>query len=81
MFAAVDAFWQPLYKSLGKLLVPLGQNSLYVYILHAPATILWFLIPGLVQGSAWLTTLLQAGAIAGFWFLIKYKVGFNVIPR
>jgi hypothetical protein len=81
MFAAVDAFWKPLYKTLGSVLVPLGQNSLYVYILHTPATVIWFLIPGLVQGSAWLTTLLQAAAIAGFWFLIKYKVGFNVIPR
>ncbi len=81
MFAAVDAFWKPLYKTLGSLLVPLGQNSLYVYILHVPATIVWFLIPGLVQGSAWLTTLLQAVAIAGFWLLIKYKVLFNVIPR
>jgi hypothetical protein len=81
MFAAVDAFWQPLYKTFGKLLVPLGQNSLYVYILHAPATVLWFLIPGLVQGSAWLTTLLQAAAIAGFWLLIQNKVLFNVIPR
>ena len=81
MFAAVDAFWQPLHKTLGKFLVPLGQNSLYVYILHAPATVVWFLIPGLVEGSAWMTTLLQAVAITGFWFLIKYKVLFNVIPR
>ena len=81
MFAAVDAFWKPLYKSLGNLLVPLGQNSLYVYILHVPVTVIWFLIPGLVQGSAWLTTLLQAAVIAGFWLMVKYKVLFNVIPR
>lgn len=81
MFAAVDAFWQPLYKTLGKLLVPLGQNSLYVYILHVPMTVLWFLVPGLVQGSGWLTTLLQAVAIAIFWLLVKYQVWFNIIPR
>ena len=81
MFAAVDAFWKPLYKSLGNLLVPLGQNSLYVYILHVPVTVIWFLIPGLVQGSEGLTTLLQAAVIAGFWLMVKYKVLFNVIPR
>ena len=81
MFALVDAFWQPLYKSLGKLLVPLGQNSLYVYVLHVPVTVLWFLIPGLVQGSTELTTLLQAIAIAIFWLMIKYQVLFKIIPR
>jgi hypothetical protein len=81
MFAIVDACWQPLYKSLGKLLVPLGQNSLYVYILHVPVTVIWFLIPGLVQGSGWLTTLLQAMVIAGFWLMIKYQVWFNIVPR
>ena len=81
MFALVDAFWQPLYKSLGKLLVPLGQNSLYVYVLHVPVTVLWFLVPGLVQGSTELTTLLQAIAIAIFWLMIKYQVLFKIIPR
>jgi fucose 4-O-acetylase-like acetyltransferase len=81
MFSLVDAFWQPLYKSLGKLLVPLGQNSLYVYVLHVPVTVLWFLIPGLVQGSAGLTTLLQAIAIGFFWLTIQYQVLFDVIPR
>ena len=81
MFALVDAFWQPLYKSLGKLLVPLGQNSLYVYILHVPATVIWFSIPGLVQGSTWLTTLLQSLVIGGFWLMIRYQIWFNIIPR
>ncbi len=81
MFSFIDACWKPLYKILGNLLVPLGQNSLYIYITHVPVTVIWFLIPGLVQGSAWLTTLLQAIAIAGFWFAVKYKFLFNVIPR
>jgi len=81
MFAIVDAFWQPLYQSLGKLLVPLGQNSLYVYILHVPATVIWFLIPGLVHSGGWLPTLLQALVIAGFWLMVKRKIWFNVIPR
>jgi hypothetical protein len=81
MFAAVDAFWQPLYKSLGKLLVPLGQSSLYVYIMHVPATVIWFLIPGLVGGSGWLTTLLQAVAIGLFWLMVKKQFLFNIIPR
>ncbi len=81
LFLVVDACWQPLYKTLGNLLIPLGQNSLYIYIAHVPVTIIWFLVPGLVQGSAGLTTLLQAIAIGGFWLAVKHRVLFNVIPR
>jgi hypothetical protein len=81
LFSVIDACWQPLYKTLGNLLIPLGQNSLYIYITHVVVVVIWFLIPGLVEGSAWLTTLLQAIAIGGFWLAVKYKVLFNVIPR
>ncbi len=81
MFLAVDRFWVPLSKLLGKLLIPLGQNSLYVYIIHVPLTITWFIIPGLIQGSIWLVSLAQAIAIGICWLMVKYKVLFKVIPR
>jgi fucose 4-O-acetylase-like acetyltransferase len=81
LFSLLDAFWQPLYKAFGKVLVPLGQNSLYVYIVHVPVTVLWFLIPGLVEGNSLVTTLLQAVVLAFFWLLVKKQILFNVIPR
>lgn len=81
IFCVVDAFWQPLYKAFGKVLVPLGQNSLYVYIVHVPVTVLWFLIPGLVEENSLVTTLLQAVVLAFFWLLVKKQILFNVIPR
>jgi hypothetical protein len=81
MFMAVDRFWVPLDKTLGKLLIPLGQNSLYVYIIHVPLTLIWFMIPGLIQGSTWLVSLAQAIAIGLCWWLVKKEVLFKVIPR
>jgi hypothetical protein len=81
MFMAVDRFWVPLDKTLGKLLIPLGQNSLYVYIIHVPLTLIWFMIPGLIQGSTWLVSLVQAIAIGLCWWLVKMEVLFKVIPR
>jgi hypothetical protein len=81
MFMAVDRFWIPLNKTLGKLLIPLGQNSLYVYIIHVPLTLIWFMIPGLIQGSTWLVSLAQAIAIGLCWILVKKEVLFKVIPR
>jgi hypothetical protein len=81
MFMAVDRFWVPLSKTFGKLLIPLGQNSLYVYIIHVPLTLIWFMIPGLIQGSTWLVSLAQAIAIGLCWLLVKKEVLFKVIPR
>jgi fucose 4-O-acetylase-like acetyltransferase len=81
MFMAVDRFWVPLEKMLGKLLIPLGQNSLYIYIIHVPLTLVWFMIPGLIQGSTWLVSLAQAIAIGLCWLLVKKEVLFKVIPR
>lgn len=81
MFVAVDRFWVPLDKMLGKLLIPLGQNSLYVYIIHVPLTLIWFMIPGLIQGSTWLVSLAQAIAIGLCWLLVKKEVLFKIIPR
>jgi hypothetical protein len=81
MFMAVDRFWIPLSKTLGNLLIPLGQNSLYVYIIHVPLTLIWFMIPGLIQGSTWLVSLAQAIAIGLCWVLVKKEVLFKIIPR
>jgi hypothetical protein len=81
LYMIVDTFWQPLYKSLGKLLINLGQNSLYVYVTHVPVTVIWFLIPGLVNGNPVVTTVAQAVAIGFFWLLVKKEVLFNIIPR
>jgi hypothetical protein len=81
MFAAVDRFWQPLEKSLGKLLIPLGQNSLYIYIIHVPLTLIWFAIPGLTTGNIFLVSFIQSIAIGLCWVLVKKEVLFNIIPR
>lgn len=81
LYMIVDQFWQPLNKALSKILIPLGQNSLYVYILHVPATVLWFWIPGLTESRGILPTVLQMVAIGFFWLLVKKQVLFNVVPR
>jgi hypothetical protein len=81
LYIIVDTFWQPLNKILGNLLINLGQNSLYVYIVHVPVTVIWFLIPALVDGNPIVTTIAQAVAVGCFWWLVKKEVLFNIIPR
>jgi hypothetical protein len=81
MFLAVDRWWKPLEKIAGKLLITLGQNSLYVYIIHIPLTLIWFAIPGLIQANIWLVSAAQAIAIGVCWLMVKKEVLFNIIPR
>ena len=81
LYSFVNAFWRPLEKLLAGLLIPLGQNSLYLYICHVPVTVIWFWIPGLVTGSYLVTTIAQSIVIAIFWVMVRYKFLFNVIPR
>jgi hypothetical protein len=81
MFLAIDRWWKPLEKIAGKLLITLGQNSLYVYIIHIPLTLIWFAIPGLIQANIWLVSAAQAIAIGVCWLMVKKEVLFNIIPR
>jgi hypothetical protein len=81
LYIIVDSFWQPIYKALGNILIPLGQNSLYVYVCHIPLTVIWYLIPGLIGAHPLVTTIGQLIAIALFWFMIKNEILFKVIPR
>lgn len=81
IFVLVDTFWQPLNKGLGKVLIPLGQNSLYVYIIHVFLTAMWFMVPGLTQGHIALVSLAQIAVISLCWFLVKKEFLFNIIPR
>lgn len=73
--------WEPLRKSLGWLFSPLGQNSLYVYILHGFVVSIFFNIPDYGALSPFFHTLGHIGAVVMLWFLVKNRVLFKVIPR
>jgi hypothetical protein len=73
--------WEPLRRSVGWLFSPLGQNSLYVYILHGFVVSLFFNIPDYGELSPFLHTLGHIGAVLLLWLLVKNKVLFKVIPR
>lgn len=67
-------------QKLGWLLMTLGQNSLYVYIVHA--ILLYFLdllIPG---GQFWLVNFVISTSFVGLiWYMTKRKFLFGIIPR
>lgn len=67
-------------KLLGWFFIPLGQNSLYVYIVHAVAI---FFIDLVLPRSLpiWLNIVVTTSFLAFIWLLVKKQVLFRIIPR
>ena len=78
LFLLVTFAWRPLYRALGWLLMPLGQNALYAYAAHIVLVVLVaiVLLPlgGIGGHGRWLNTLLQFGGILALWVLIRGQV-------
>jgi hypothetical protein len=90
-YALLTYFWQPIHRALGWLLIPLGEASLYVFLMHLVFIALIDQIPGYFDGipdwdgvwplRIWVNTALYLGTILGLWALVRNKVLFGVVPR
>jgi hypothetical protein len=79
LFVLVRRYEAEIVKAAGWLLIPFGQNSLYVYILQG---ILIFLVPLFItHGSFALNTLIEIAVTIIVWFAIRHKFLFKIIPR
>ena len=88
-YALLSYGWRPLEQALGWLFIPIGQNSLYVFLVH----VLFILVIQNLTGGRLTSqpmydpllivpyTLLHVGVILGLWWLVKRQVLFSIIPR
>jgi len=81
VLALLTRYWTPLNKALGWLFVPIGQASLYVFIVHVFFVLAASLLPLREVDSFWLNTLAHSIAIVAIWVMVRYKVLFTIIPR
>jgi len=79
-YAVLTVAWKPLYKSMGWLWIPLGQASLYVFIVHVFFVLAVANIPGLDRGSIWQGTLIHSVVIGLILFMVRKRFLFSVIP-
>lgn len=82
-YTLVSALWVPLRAGLGWLLIPFGQNSLYVYIMHlfvlvAVYNLAPLAMPLLGDGVNLAAQLL---GLATVWVMIHRRVLFRLVPR
>jgi hypothetical protein len=80
-YAVLSYLWKPINKLFGWFFIPIGQASLYVFILHVYACIIIANIPIFQQGNFWYNTLAHTLVFISMWLMVRYKVAFNWIPR
>jgi hypothetical protein len=85
IYATLTACWQPIQRSIGWLLIPLGQASLYAYAVHLFVIVLAYNVPPYVGSDAagWElhNTIGQLVLVLLVWAMVKRKVLFGLIPR
>lgn len=80
LYRFVASHEQWLKEKVGKFLIPFGQNSLYVYILHS--FIVFFTHLLVPQKQTFLVNFLATAAVlAVLWFAVKKRFLFKFIPR
>lgn len=80
LLVIVDTFFRPLRAALGDFLLTLGQNSLYVFLLHVPLVVAWHFAPAVGRNAAG-ATIGQIAVLLLLWQLTKRRFLFNIIPR
>jgi hypothetical protein len=74
-------YWGLVAKNLGKVFIPLGQASLYVFIMHV-FVILAINSFGLDKvTNPWINTLVHSVAIIALWLMVKKQFLFKWVPR
>ena len=74
-------FWVPISRALGWFAIPIGQSSLYVFVVHVFFVLAASLTPWHELNNFWINTAMHTVAMLSIWFMVKNKVLFNVIPR
>jgi hypothetical protein len=77
--------WKPAERAFGWFFIPIGQASLYVFIVHVFVVALvsmvlpFHLTPE--HGDLWINTLGHTVALAILWLMVRYRVFYRWIPR
>ena len=79
-YAFLTAYWKPVARALGWFFIPLGQATLYVFVLHLVLIAVVANIPMLRQGDIFINTAAYAVVLGLLWVMVKRRFLFGIIP-
>ncbi len=74
-------FWKIVNMYFGWFFIPLGQASLYVFIMHIYLLYIFSNVPIMNIGNMWLNTVGHTFALLLLWFMVKIRFLYNIVPR
>ena len=80
-YALLTAYWRLLERALGWFLIPLGQATLYVFIIHVFLILVLANVPLLQRDNIWLNTGAYVLLLGLVWAMVKTRFLFRIIPR
>ena len=80
-YAMLSYLWKPLNTLFGWFFIPIGQASLYVFILHVYACVVIDNFTIFAGDDIYINSLGHTVVFVFMWLMVRYKVLFNVIPR
>lgn len=81
LYALLTAYWKPIAAATGGFLVPLGQSTLYVFVMHVFFALIVASIPVLHEGNLLIGTLANIAVLAVLWVMVRTRFLFGVVPR
>ncbi|MAY95742.1 MAG: acyltransferase domain-containing protein [Nocardioides sp.] len=80
-YAVLTTCWKPIDRLVGWFWIPLGQASLYVFIVHVFFAVAVGNVPGLDRADWWQGAVVHTVVLAAIWWMVRRRVLFAVIPR
>jgi hypothetical protein len=80
-YALLSAYWKPIAAVTGWFFIPLGQATLYVFIMHIFFALIISNVPVLREGSVWLNSLVYVFVLLLMWVMVKTKFLYKIVPR
>ena len=80
-YGLLTVLWRPIDRAVGWFFTPLGQTTLYVFIVQLILVLIVANIPVLSLGDVWINTAANIVILALVWIMVRKRVLFGVIPR
>ena len=81
LYAALTVLRRPVERFVVPVLAPLGQATLYVFVLQVFFVALVASLPLPESGSVLWGTVIHAMVLTALWLMVRHRVLFRVIPR
>lgn len=81
LYAALTVLRRPVERFVAPILAPLGQATLYVFVLQLFFVALVASLPLPESGSVLWGTVIHAMVLTVLWLMVRHRVLFRVIPR